>query len=421
MNIAIIGSGGREHSLCYKIYQSKKVKNIYCIPGNAGTKSIAINKTIDINNFNKIYKFVRKNNIKLIVVGPEVPLVNGIVDYFQKKKILIFGPNKFASRLEGSKIFMKKFCNEFNIPSAKYKKIFKFSDAKEFIKTMNLPIVVKSDGLASGKGVTICKTKKKALIDAKKILKGKFKSSRKLVLEEFLDGEEMSYFVITDGYNFKCLGTAQDHKRIGEGDKGLNTGGMGAYSPSNLIDKKLDKKILNKIVKPTIDGMRKKGTIYKGILYVGLMIKNNEPKLIEFNVRFGDPECQVLMMRLKNDIVDLIISSIKKKISRKKIKWDKKPAITIVAASKGYPNKFKINEEIKNLQSIKNNNNQQLFHAGTKIDENERILNVGGRVFNSTVKSTSLKKARTIAINLLKRIKWSNKYYRKDIGYKIID
>ncbi len=421
MNIAIIGSGGREHSLCFKLNQSKKVKKIFCIPGNAGTNYIATNKAIDINNFNEIYRFVKIKKIKLIIVGPEVPLVNGIVDYFQKRKIKIFGPNKIASKLEGSKIYMKKFCREFKIPTANSKKIFNISQANKFIKSMDLPIVVKSDGLASGKGVTICKTKDQAFKDAKNILNGKFKSSKKLILEEFLDGQEMSYFVISDGYNFKCLGTAQDHKRIGEGDTGVNTGGMGAYSPSNLINRELEKKIINKIVKPTINGMKKKGSIYKGILYVGLMIKNNEPKLIEFNVRFGDPECQVLMMRLKNDILDLFISSINKKLGNKKIYWDKKPAITVVAASKGYPGKFKLNEEIKKINEIQNNKNQQLFHSGTISDHKGRIFNSGGRVLNSTVKSTSLKKARKTAIGLLNKIKWKNKYFRRDIGYRVIN
>ena len=273
---------------------------------------------------------------------------------------------------------MKKFCREFKIPLQIPKKFSIFRKANKFIKSMDLPIVVKSDGLASGKGVTICKTKDQAFKDVKNILNGKFKSSKKLILEEFLDGQEMSYFVISDGYNFKCLGTAQDHKRIGEGDTGVNTGGMGAYSPSNLINRELEKKIINKIVKPTINGM-KKGSIYKGILYVGLMIKNNEPKLIEFNVRFGDPECQVLMMRLKNDILDLFISSINKKLGNKKISWDKKPAITVVAASKGYPGKFKLNEEIKKINEIQNNKNQQLFHSGTISDHKGRIFNSGGK------------------------------------------
>ena len=414
MNIAIIGSGGGEHSLCYKIYQSKKVKNIYCIPGNAGTKSIAINKTIDINNFNKIYKFVRKNNIKLIVVGPEVPLLIGIVEYFQKKKILIFGPNKFASRLEGSKIFMKKFCNEFNIPSAKYKKIFKFSDAKEFIKTMNLPIVVKSDGLASGKGVTICKTKKKALIDAKKILKGKFKSSRKLVLEEFLDGEEMSYFVITDGYNFKCLGTAQDHKRIGEGDKGLNTGGMGCISPSPYENEKNIKLINKKFIEPTIKAMNFLGYPFKGILYAGLMFTKSDVFLIEYNIRLGDPECQALIARLASNFLDICIATEKQKLKDIQIKLSAKKSVCIVMASKGYPENYKSGYTIKGIEKV--NSNNIIFHAGTKLNKNKELVTNGGRVLNIISKQQTLEKAKAEAYKLIKNIKCSNLFYRKDIG-----
>ena len=421
MNIAIIGSGGREHSLCFKLKKSKKVNKIFCFPGNAGTSSISENIEVDVNNFSKIFKYIKKNKINLIVVGPEVPLVNGIVDYFKKRNIPIFGPSKKASKLEGSKVFMKNFCRQFKIPTAKYKQVFNIDDAKNFISTLKFPIVVKSDGLAAGKGVTICKNRKKALLEIKKILNGKFKSSKKVVVEEFLAGEEASYFVITDGKSFKCIGTAQDHKRIGEGDTGPNTGGMGAYSPSQIIDKKLENKIINKIIIPTINGMRKIGCRYQGILYAGLMINNNEPKLIEYNVRFGDPECQVIMMRLKNDLFELIQSTLNKNLKNKKIVWERKKAITVVVANKGYPGKYKNNIEIKNLNKIKQNSKMQLFHAGTIIDEKKRVKTNGGRVLNATVMSQKLKIARGTAHKMIKRIVWKNKYYRKDIGYKVIN
>lgn len=421
MNIAIIGSGGREHSLCFKLKKSKKVSKIFCFPGNAGTSSISKNIKVDTNNFSKIFKHIKKNKINLIVVGPEVPLVNGIVDYFKKRNIPIFGPSKKASKLEGSKVFMKNFCKKFKIPTAKYKQVFNLDDAKHFISTLKFPIVVKSDGLAAGKGVTICKNKKKALLEIKKIFNGKFKSSKKVVVEEFLAGEEASYFVITDGKSFKNIGTAQDHKRIGEGDTGPNTGGMGAYSPSYIINKKMENKIINKIIIPTINGMRKIGCRYQGILYAGLMINNNEPKLIEYNVRFGDPECQVIMMRLKNDLLELIQSTLNKNLKKKRIVWERKKAITVVVANKGYPGKYKNNIELKNLYKIKQNSKMQLFHAGTIIDERNKVKTNGGRVLNATVMNQNLKVARDTAHKMIKRIVWKNKYYRKDIGYKVID
>lgn len=421
MNIAIIGSGGREHSLCFKLKKSKKVSKIFCFPGNAGTSSISKNIKVDTNNFSKIFKHIKKNKINLIVVGPEVPLVNGIVDYFKKRNIPIFGPSKKASKLEGSKVFMKNFCKKFKIPTAKYKQVFNLDDAKHFISTLKFPIVVKADGLAAGKGVTICKNKKKALLEIKKIFNGKFKSSKKVVVEEFLAGEEASYFVITDGKSFKNIGTAQDHKRIGEGDTGPNTGGMGAYSPSYIINKKMENKIINKIIIPTINGMRKIGCRYQGILYAGLMINNNEPKLIEYNVRFGDPECQVIMMRLKNDLLELIQSTLNKNLKKKRIVWERKKAITVVVANKGYPGKYKNNIELKNLYKIKQNSKMQLFHAGTIIDERNKVKTNGGRVLNATVMNQNLKVARDTAHKMIKRIVWKNKYYRKDIGYKVID
>ena len=420
MNIAIIGSGGREHSICYKLSKSKKINKIYCIPGNAGTKNLSTNINLDISNFKEIYENIKGKEIDLIIVGPEVPLVNGVVDYFQKKKIKIFGPSKNASKLEGSKIFMKTFCKKFNIPAGAFKEIKSLKYAQKYIKNIKLPIVVKSDGLASGKGVTICNSREEALNNIRQILDGKFNTSSKVFIEEYLEGDELSYFIITDGKDFKCFGTAQDHKRIGEGEKGLNTGGMGAYSPSQIINKSLEKKIINKIIKPTIKGMSKIGYKYSGILYAGIIVKNNEPKLIEYNIRFGDPECQVLMMRLKNDLIKLILATFNKKLKNAKIKWSKNPGITIVAANKGYPKKFKKNTEIKGLKNFLGDKNKQLFHAGTTINENGKFIATGGRVLNSTVVSKSLKKAREEALLILDKLKWKNKYYRRDIGFKVI-
>ena len=420
MNIGVIGSGGREHAICYKILQSPKVNKLYCIPGNAGTENICTNLDVDISNFNEIYESIKKNNIDLIIVGPEIPLVQGITDFLEEREIKVFGPSKKASQLEGSKIFMKDICKKYNIPSAKYVEIKNIDDAEKILKDFNCPIVVKSDGLAAGKGVTICKTKQDALKDISNILKGKFKSSNKVIIEEFLEGEEASYFVVTDGTNFKQIGTAQDHKRIGEGDTGLNTGGMGAYSPSLIINDEVEKKIIEKIITPTLMGMKEMGCEYKGILYAGLMIKDNEPKLIEYNIRFGDPECQVLMMRLEDDLIDIITSATNNSLDNTKLRWSSKPCITVVAASNGYPEKFEINKEIQNLPSDFKSKSEQIFHAGT-IKKNNKIFSNGGRVLNSTVSLNTMKASRDKALKLLDQVKLENKYYRKDIGWRAIE
>ena len=421
MNIGIIGSGGREHSICYKLKKSKKINNLYCIPGNAGTSEICKNIEVDINNFNELYKIIIDKKIELLVVGPEEPLVNGITNFFEKKKIKVFGPSKKASMLEGSKIFMKKICKNFRIPSAKFIEIENFNEIDSVIKKFNLPIVVKSDGLAGGKGVTICNTKQQAVKEAQNILNGKFKSSKKVIIEEFLKGQEASYFVITDGENYIPIGTAQDHKRIGENDTGPNTGGMGAYSPSFLISDEVEKKIKKKIIEPTLKAMKDIGCPYKGILYAGLMIENSEPKLIEYNIRFGDPECQIIMMRLESDLLDLIISTLEKNLKDKKIAWTKDHGITIVAASNGYPGNFEKMKEIKNIHKIIKNEKIQLFHSGTIKKNDGKVYSNGGRVLNSTVIDKSLKIARNKALEILDNLEWSNKYYRRDIGHQVID
>ena len=389
------------------------------MPGNAGTAMICQNLDVDILNFDEIYKTLKKYSIELVVVGPEIPLVAGIVDYLENKGIKVFGPSMKASQLEGSKIFMKNFCKKFNIPTAKYFEVKSLTEAKKILSEFNAPIVVKSDGLAAGKGVTICNSINEALDDINKIMSGKFQSSNKVIIEEFLKGEEASYFVITDGKNFQQVGTAQDHKRVGENDTGLNTGGMGAYSPSLIINKKIEEKILDKIIQPTINGMKELGHPYTGILYAGLMIHEDEPKLIEYNIRFGDPECQALMMRLKTDLLDLINFTINQKLNEIKIHWSENPSITVVAASQGYPGKFKKDIEINNLPKNTESLNEQLFHAGT-YEKNGRILSNGGRVLNSTVSLEDLKSSRDRALELLDELDWENKYYRRDIGWRAI-
>jgi len=419
MNIALIGSGGREHAMCEKLSLSKKVSKIYCIPGNAGTSKIAQNVDLKIENFSNLHKFLKLKKIHLVIVGPEEPLVNGLTDYLTKKRVKVFGPNKYASKLEGSKAFMKRLCKENNIPTADYKVCKNKNDVKKFIEKNSLPIVVKADGLAAGKGVTVCNNKKQIYKISNEIFKGKFKSSNKLVLEKFLEGEEASYFLIVDKKNYQFFGTAQDHKKVKEKDKGPNTGGMGAYSPAPIVSKILEKKIIKKIVKPTLFALKRKGSPYSGFLYVGLMIKNNEPFLIEFNVRMGDPECQVILPRLNTDLFEIIHHAVKNKLNKIRIKWKKEKSMTVVLCSKGYPSKYKKNKLIKNLKKIIIKKNFFIFHAGTKLINNNIVSN-GGRVLNITGIGKNFLKLRSDIIKIIKKINWKSGFYRRDIGWRVI-
>ena len=353
------------------------------------------------------------------MVGPEQPLTDGIVDFLEKRSVKVFGPDKFASQLEGSKAFMKNLCNENNIPTAKYGIFENLNEANIFMKKIGTPIVVKADGLAAGKGVTICDSIEQAAKEIKEILGGKFKSSKKVVLEEFLEGEELSYFTIVDKNSYLFFGSAQDHKRVGEGDTGPNTGGMGAYSPTPLLNDVLEKKIKKKIIEPTLNAMRKLGHPYKGFLYAGLMIKNGEPYLIEYNIRMGDPECQVLMMRLESDLLEIIDHVIRSNLKNFKINWIEKKCITVVLCANGYPGKYEKNKEIKNLSKIITNRHTQIFHAGT-LKKNNKIYSNGGRVLNMTCSGENLKEARERTLKNLENIKWTDGFFRKDIGWRVI-
>jgi phosphoribosylamine--glycine ligase len=419
MKVGIIGSGGREHAICHSLKKSDKIREIYCFPGNAGTAKLAKNIKINLKNFTILKNFILKQKIDLVIVGPEKPLVEGIVDYLEKYKIKVFGPNQIASQLEGSKIFTKNLCKKYKIPTAKFGVFSKKNDAKIFIEKSKYPLVIKADGLASGKGVYICEEKKEAIIAINEIFDGKFGMAKNLLMEEFLKGEEMSYFVVSDGKTIKNFGTAQDHKRVLEGDKGRNTGGMGAYSPSRLINEKLEKKILNKIVNPTIKGLKKLGTIYKGFLYVGLMIINKEPYLIEYNVRMGDPECQTILPKLSSDLLDIFISCCDGTLEKTKINWHNKKSLCVVLCSKGYPGEFKKNISIKGLFKIKNKDNEYCYHAGTKMIKDE-IFATGGRVLNFVCLSNSFKKSRKKVLKTIKELNWKNGFFRKDIGHKVI-
>tara|TARA_B100000900_G_scaffold294857_1_gene253573 strand:- start:241 stop:1503 length:1263 start_codon:yes stop_codon:yes gene_type:complete len=420
MKVGIIGSGGREHAICESLKKSKKISKIFCFPGNAGTRNIAENINLNLEKFDVIKNFILKEKIDLVVIGPEKPLVDGLVDYLEKFKIKVFGPNKAASKLEGSKIFTKKLCQKFNIPTAKFGIFQNPIKAKKYLESSHFPIVIKADNLASGKGVYICENKDEAKKAVDEIFNGKFGDAKNLLIEEFLEGEEMSFFTIHDGENFKNFGTAQDHKRVLEGDKGKNTGGMGAYSPSRLINKELEKKIIDKIIKPTLKGLSEFGTNYKGFLYTGLMIIKNEPFLIEFNVRMGDPECQTILPKLNNDLSEILLSCVNKELDKISINWSKQKSLCVVICSKGYPESFKKNIEINNLDKINLSSKEFLFHAGT-LQENEKIYAIGGRVLNFVCLSGDYSSSRKKIIKNINNLNWSGGFYRKDIGYKVIE
>ena len=419
MKIAIIGNGGREHAIANAISKSDKITSLYCIPGNGGTSQIAENVNINITKFSEIYKFIIKLEIDIVIVGPEKPLVDGLVDYLEEKKIKVFGPNKNVSQLEGSKIFTKKICEKYNIPTAKFGIFKNKKEAYKFLDNSKFPIVVKADGLAAGKGVYICEELEKAKSSVDEIFDGKFGEARNILIEEFLTGDEMSYFIISDGKTYKTFNTAQDHKRVGIGDTGKNTGGMGAYSPSGLINKDLEIKIIKRIIEPTLKALKDRNDLYKGFLYAGLMIKNNNPYLIEYNVRMGDPECQTILPLLKTDFLEIVSSCCNQKLAKQSIEWDKKKSMCIVLCSKGYPDKFEKKVEIKNLSKIVPDSDEYIFHAGTYV-KNNKFFSDGGRVLNFVSISSSFSSCRNNALNKINKLNWPNGYYRSDIGYKVI-
>ena len=418
MKVGVIGSGGREHAICLSLKNSDKIKKIFCFPGNAGTNAIATNINIDLKNFEKLKDFILSNEIDFIIIGPEKPLVDGIVDYLEKFNIKVFGPNKIASQLEGSKIFTKKLCEKYKIPTAKFGVFSNSEQALKFLQKCNFPIVIKADGLAAGKGVYISENYSEASKAVSEIFNGKFGNAENLLIEEFLKGEEMSFFIISDGKCFKVFGTAQDHKRVFEGDKGKNTGGMGAYSPSRLESDELNKKIIDKIIEPTLKGLKNLNCEYRGFLYAGLMVIEGDPFLIEYNVRMGDPECQTLLPKLKTDFSLIINKCLEQELEDLNIEWYDDKSVCIVLCSKGYPETFTNNIPI-DLKKLDLEKNQYIFHAGTKIVDNV-ILSNGGRVLSIVTKSNNFKSARDSSIKLLKKINWDNGFYRKDIGYKVI-
>ena len=420
MNILLIGGGGREHSIAEALSKSSKINELHCIPGNAGIEKIASCHNYDISNQQEILNFCENNNIDIVFIGPEIPLVEGLADYLNRNSFFTFGPNQKAAKLEGSKSFTKDMCKKYNIPTATYETFSNAKDALVYIDNHSIPLVIKVDGLAAGKGVIIAETRDHAINSVNEIFSGKFgNAGDEIVIEEFLDGEEASYFIISDGESFIPLTSAQDHKRIGDGDIGLNTGGMGSYSPAPVMSKELEEKTINKIIKPTIKAMNDYGSPYIGILYAGLMIKDNEPKLIEYNVRFGDPECQVIIPRLENDLVELLVNVKEKNLDNYTLKWKENFAITIVLAAKGYPESYETGDEIKGLDVIDNIDDVEIFHAGTK-NKNNKIITSGGRVLNINGYGKNLVDAKEKAYSLVKKINWSGCYYRKDIGWRAL-
>ena len=420
MNILILGSGGREHAISWKISQSEKCSNLYIAPGNAGTGLVGNNLSVNINDFKEVKLNVIEKSIDLVIVGPEEPLVRGIVDFFKSddelKHVKIFGPSSEGSKLEGSKDFSKEFMFRNNIPCAKSKTFNKnnLSEGISFLEKINPPYVLKADGLAAGKGVLILDNLEEAKSElSKMILDEKFgDASKNVLIEEYLDGIEVSVFAITDGHNYIILPEAKDYKRIGEGDTGLNTGGMGAVSPVDFADNEFMKKVEDSVIKRTVNGIKKEKLDYKGFIFAGLMNVNGEPYVIEYNVRMGDPETQVVIPRIKNDLLNVFIKCLNEKINEVELDIENNFTTTVILAADGYPESYKKGDDIRNLEEF---SNSKIFHAGTK-KENNRILSNGGRVIACTGYGESLEDALKNSYKLADNISWDNKYFRKDIG-----
>ncbi len=428
--ILVIGSGGRENAICEAFKNSLQPTQIFALPGNAGTKNIAENvENINLNDFPAIINFCQKNQIDFVFVGPEQPLVEGLVDVLENHKIRVFGPSKKASQLEGSKIFMKKIADDNQVPTAQYQTFESEKPALEFVKKIGFPCVIKADGLASGKGVIIAQNLEEATQSIAEILSGKFgDAGKKIIIEEFLKGFEVSYFVICDGKNFLPLGFAHDHKKVGENETGLNTGGMGTFAPSPFVNKKMETKIIEKIIIPTLDGMNKIKAPFRGILFAGLMIDGENPKLLEFNTRFGDPETQVLLPRIKSDFVALIESAIDGDLGNYKIEFDaEKKLVCVVICANGYPEDYKKNIEIKNLRELEKRlengeivDDVKILHAGT-IEKDGKILAIGGRVLNIVASAKDFTSARKKAYKIVDMIGWKEGFVRKDVAKKAED
>ena len=420
MKILLIGSGGREHALAWKISQSPHCETLFCAPGNAGISDHAECVNLDASDHVSVISFCEDEEIGLVVIGPEAPLVAGLADDLEEAGIQAFGPSALAAQLEGSKGFTKDLCAEFNIPTAAYKRFSNADDAKAYLQSHPLPVVIKADGLAAGKGVIISETLSEAEEAVDMCFAGSFgEAGHEVVVEAFLKGEEASLFALCDGQSALVLGTAQDHKRVGDGDTGPNTGGMGAYSPAPVMTQAMIDRTMSEIIVPTLAGMHSRGCPFRGILYAGLMITETGPELIEYNVRFGDPECQVLMPRLKSDLVELMLAASGGSILEVEADWDERSTLTVVMASKGYPGSYEKNTEIDGVDAAEANG-AIVFHAGTARD-GDRLLATGGRVLNVTALGDTAREAQANAYTAVEKVEWANGFYRKDIGWRAVE
>ena len=419
MQVLVIGSGGREHALAWKSAQDNSVTKVFVCPGNAGTalEQKLSNISIDANDFQAIEDFCIKENIGLVIIGPEQPLVNGLTDYLQSKGIKTFGPSQAAAQLEGSKTFSKDFFIKYGIPTAGYASFNNYSAARDYIDDIDYPTVVKADGLAAGKGVIICNNKGDAVEALESIFKDQTfgEAGSRVVIEDFLEGEEASFIAVVSKDKIVSLATSQDHKAVGDGDVGLNTGGMGAYSPAPIVDERMHQKILNEVMKPTMNGLIAEGSPYLGFLYAGIMISKGELKVLEFNCRFGDPETQPILLRLKSSLVQLCLAAIDDQLDSYEINWTDKHACGVVIASAGYPESYASDHEVTIKPS--DDLDMKLFHAGTRLD-GDTVRTAGGRVFCATALGDDLKSAQAKAYNLVNTVSFEGAFCRKDIGYK---
>ena len=421
MKVLVVGSGGREHALCWAIAKSKKLQKLFCAPGNGGIAQVSECVDISAEDISGIVNFAKSEKIGLVVVGPEAPLVAGMADRLEEAGIKVFGPSAEAAMIEGSKGMMKDLCAKYDIPTATYARFDECNAAKEYIRAHGAPIVIKADGLAAGKGVILCRNENEAYaaIDHIMIEDAFGDAGAEVVIEEFMTGEEASFFALVDGKHALPLVAAQDHKAVGDGDEGPNTGGMGAYSPAPVVDKAMAKTIMETIIEPTIRGMATDGTPYKGVLFAGLMITDAGPKLIEYNCRFGEPECQALMMRLESDLLEVLLAAVTGELDQVELKWSRNAALTVVMAVNGYPGGYKKGSEIKGIENAEAGG-AVVFHAGTKTD-GKKILANGGRVLNVTALAPGVAKAQAKAYDAVAKIDWPDGFCRGDIGWRAID
>ncbi len=420
MNILILGSGGREHALAWAVKQNPKCDRLICAPGNAGMGQIATCLPVDVMDNAAVVALCKAEAIDFAIIGAENPLANGVADALRAAGILTFGPSKAASELESSKAFTKEICDACNAPTAAYARFNNLAAAKAYATKHGAPIVIKADGLAAGKGVIVAMELQEALDGLDDIFNGAFgDAGAEVVIEEFMDGEEASFFVLSDGKNILPIGTAQDHKRAYDGDNGPNTGGMGAYSPAPVMTDEVTKTALTQIIQPGIDEMARRGTPFQGVLFAGLMIKNGQPRLVEYNVRFGDPECQVLMMRLGAQVLDVLLACSEARLDKIQITWANDHALSVVLATQGYPGSYPKGTEIRGLGALPSDSKNMVFHAGTKMD-GDKILAMGGRVLNATARGDNLKQARKRAYEMVDEIDWPEGFHRTDIGWRAL-